>query len=395
MQLNIFSLLFLFFAEIGALSEQTERATIYNISSNRNSEIDLVVDRISSISMSFLAKAVPINKIPKASNTKTYLNLYDSVKNYFIITNQEDSDASRKQNITNQLQRDRLIILGLTLCGVTFTIFFMWRIHFYKQKQRLTDQLQNQNEVITKQNELISERNKDLYELDQHKNKLFSILSHDLKSPLAAIQQLLELMKTEDFSEEEFKSVLDDMLLQVSATSTMLKNLLHWASSQMEGSNLAVKKIALINQVSNIIEAYRLVVKSKNINIVHKKSDNLSNIYFDEAHLNIILQNIISNAIKFSPLNKNIEIYYKETPDVVKLIVKDNGRGISSEKIEKIKNAKSKMISEVGTKMELGTGLGMLVVNQFLSMNQGILDIKSEIGKGSEFIISFQKKPFE
>lgn len=393
MHINIFSFLFLFIAEISPFPEPPEKVSnsLFPRSQKQHCIEEIIFTPSCSISSSSSKALISLQQSVIFSS----LSLYHSAKNYSTLKLEtKKGSETNKNNLSNQVHLDRLIILGLLIIGASFTAFFLWRLQFYKQKQFLTDKLKHQNELITTQNELISKRNKELSELDQHKNKLFSILSHDLKSPLAAIQQLLELMKSEEFSQEELTTLLDEMLLQVSATSTMLKNLLHWASSQMEGANLTIERLQLPIHVSKVIDAYGLVAKSKNIKILHHNPELIEDIYIDKAHLSIILQNVISNAIKFSPLNETINVFYKDTSDRVKLIVEDNGQGMSSERIAQIKNAKNKMISEVGTKMEIGTGLGMLVVNQFLSMNRATLDIESILGKGSRFIIGFQKKSF-
>ncbi|WP_274971329.1 sensor histidine kinase, partial [Zunongwangia profunda] len=224
------------------------------------------------------------------------------------------------------------------------------------------------------------------------KDRLFSILSHDLKSPIGSIQKLLELIKLGEFTQLEQAELLDEMLKQVSATSSMLQNLLQWANSQLEGSMVHIEEVVVSRRVKEIMDAHYLVAKAKRIQIIHEIPSHMSPVFVDSGHLSIILHNLISNAIKFTHPGKEIKIHYSENEEWVLFKIKDGGDGISKERIDQIQNFNTQVMSEIGTDMETGTGIGLLLVKQFLVMNNASLQIKSYPGEGSEFIVCFRKK---
>lgn len=299
---------------------------------------------------------------------------------------QLEKKAVEKQLFTNR------IFLGILVLAVLLLLIlaFMFRKNI-RQKEQFTTQLQKKNQTISEQNRLISRQNEDLSEMNEAKNRLFSILSHDLRSPLASLEQLLGLIKTGDFTPEEQASLLDEMLVQVSGTSSMLQNLLHWANSQLEGSKVNIEKVDLQQKALKIIKAYYLIAKRKNIKFIQQQVEDLPPVMVDRGHISVILHNLLSNAIKFTREGKEINISFEEQEETVLMSILDGGEGISQEKINEIKKFNNRMISEIGTSMETGTGIGLMLVKHFLGINEATLDIKNHPGKGAEFIVAFRK----
>ena len=125
-----------------------------------------------------------------------------------------------------ELSKNKLIIAILLFAGFVLLLVLFFRIKSYRQKEKFRKTLEEKNRLILQKNDVITERNEELAKINKSKDRLFSILSHDLKSPIGSIQKLLELIKTGEFTEKEQAELLDEMLKQVSATSTMLQNLL-------------------------------------------------------------------------------------------------------------------------------------------------------------------------
>ncbi len=309
-----------------------------------------------------LEKAVVFSKQNKAYRDSLYNQKRIRAINLLNLEQKEEDNRrlrTEKMEKDKELSKNKLIIAILLFAGfVLLLILFFW--------------IKNAK-------------------INKSKDRLFSILSHDLKSPIGSIQKLLELINTGEFTEKEQAELLDEMLKQVSATSSMLQNLLQWANSQLEGSKMYIEEVILPKRVKEIMEAHYLVAKSKNIQIIHEIPSNLSPIFFDNGHLSIILHNLISNAIKYTHPGKEIKIHYKETEKCVLFKIMDGGDGISEDRIVQIQNFNTQMMSELGTEMETGTGIGLLLVKQFLSLNDARLEIKSYDGEGSEFIICFRK----
>ena len=299
---------------------------------------------------------------------------------------------NEKMEKEKELSKNKLIIaILLTLGFILILILFFW-IKNYHQKERFRKALEEKNKLIIHKNGVITERNKELAKINKSKDRLFSILSHDLKSPIGSIQKLLELIKTGEFTQLEQAELLDEMLKQVSATSSMLQNLLQWANSQLEGSMVHIEEVVLSRRVKEIMDAHYLVAKAKRIRIIHEIPSHMSPVFVDSGHLSIILHNLISNAIKFTHPGKEIKIHYSENEEWVLFKIKDGGDGISKERIDQIQNFNTQVMSEIGTDMETGTGIGLLLVKQFLVMNNASLQIRSYPGEGSEFIVCFRKK---
>lgn len=331
-------------------------------------------------------------------NVKYRDSLYNEMKlreiNLLQLESKEAENLILKSE--NDLAAERLfinkVIIGSLLLMTLFLFLFVFLLKKNsRQRENFTKELEEKNKTITSQNQLISQKNEHLDSLNRSKDRLFSILSHDLKSPIGAIQQLLELIKMGQFSEEEQKQLIDEMHTQVSGTSAMLQNLLQWANTQMEGTNLKIQEVILPQQVSKTLEAHYLVAKHKNIQIQHEVPEDLSKILVDKGQVAVILQNLISNAIKYTLEGRKIEIKYLEDVSFVHLKILDGGEGIAEDKIEEIMQTDLRMPSELGTTMEVGTGIGLLLIKQFLKMNEGRLQIKSYPGRGTEFTVSFNK----
>ena len=313
----------------------------------------------------------------------------------FLQLKSKEADNQRLQ-AENEIAKQKLYInRGLTVFLILILLILIALIVFMRrtsrQKERFMQELARKNKTITSQNELISRQNEKLTELDKSKNRLFSILSHDLRSPIGSLEQILELIKSGSLTEEEKARLLDEMYIQLSGTSTMLHNLLHWAGSQMENSQVIREKIELSEKVEKVMEAHYLTARNKEIKIRHEIPEQLPQIEADRGQLAVILHNLISNAIKFTRKGEQVRVYYEENNEGLKLRIFDGGEGITEDKIKEIKDISTRMFSEKGTNMEVGTGLGLLLVKEFLKANNASLDIKSYPGKGSEFIITFSK----
>ena len=342
-----------------------------------------------------LEKALFYAKRNKAYKDSLYNQKHSQAIN---VLNLKIKEADNRRLRTEKMEKDKELSKNKLIIGILLTIGFIliivlfFRIKNYKQKERFRKTLEEKNKLIIQKSNVITERNKELAKINKSKDRLFSILSHDLKSPIGSIQKLLELIKSGEFTQKEQAELLDEMLKQVSATSSMLQNLLQWANSQLEGSKMYIEEVILPKRIKEIMDAHYLVAKTKKIHIIHEIPSNMSPVFVDSGHLSIILHNLVSNAIKFTHVGKEIKIHYSENEDCVLLKVKDGGDGISEERIEQIQNFNTQVMSELGTEMETGTGIGLLLVKQFLVLNNASLQIKSYPGEGSEFIVCFSKK---
>ncbi|MFN3754952.1 tetratricopeptide repeat protein [Flavobacterium sp.] len=303
----------------------------------------------------------------------------------------ENERLFAKAEIAQQKLNNIRIFVGFVFFLLIALLIFIYQYYKYtNQKGKFFKEIEIKNRDIQSQQSMITAQNIALEELNQTKNKIFSILSHDLKTPINSLIQVIELNKQNDLTKEEQTFIFDQLQKQVEGTSLILNNILNWANSQIDGTSVHLEKIALNQIIEESISSFYAEVVKKKVTFNHNKETAVF-IKADIGQTRIIIQNIIANALKFAPLNSQIDIHYTSDDKYQKIHIKDYGNGLNESKIEEIMNFNKRLISEKGTSMEEGTGLGLLLVKQFLINNKGQLDIKSVEGESTEFIISFLK----
>ena len=233
--------------------------------------------------------------------------------------------------------------------------------------------------------QMLKESELRLKEINATKDKLFSIIAHDLRSPFNSILGFSELLKENLKESADSKSEKYASLLNSSAKNTLvlLENLLNWAKSQTGQINFNPKKIDLYSSIQETIKIIHAQAKIKDITI-HKVLVDETEVYADENMLKIILQNLISNAIKFTKLGGSIYISVISYENQAEISISDNGTGIHEEKLKTLFNISSNAMS-LGTANEKGSGLGLILCKEFVEKQGGIIWVESEEGKGSDF----------
>lgn len=290
----------------------------------------------------------------------------------------------------HKLNNTRLFAISIALFMLFLLIILYQSRKNSKIKEELYHRLEQKNLDIKNRKALIKEQNQVLSELNKTKNKLFSILSHDLKAPINSIQQVLAMLKEGEISDEELKTLTEHLVTQVDGTSMMLNTILQWSMTQLDGSKLHLENLNVNAIVKESIGALHLTAKSKDIEVIFNEN-NHNLILADKGNAHIIINNLLSNAIKYTPKKGAIEIKFSEQNLLLNVHIINSGNGISKTKIDEILNFNQRMISEKGTSSEEGTGLGLLLVKQFLIENDGKLNIIHHAESGTEFIASFQK----
>jgi signal transduction histidine kinase len=247
-----------------------------------------------------------------------------------------------------------------------------------EEKERL------ENEVQLRTNE-IKKQNLQLEEVNHVKDKLFSVVSHDIKGPLSSLHLALTLAKSGALSSEEFQELTASLELRLSQTSEFIDNLLQWAKLQMKGETFDPDKL----DVSALArESVRLLEPE----CVHKKitlKNNLQGSFSAYADLNMmrsVIRNLLTNAIKFTKPNGTITINAYRVDAKIIISVADTGVGIPTKNRERLFTLTS--ITTEGTHNEKGTGLGLLLCREFVEKNGGKIWVESEPGKGTTFFFS-------
>jgi two-component system, sensor histidine kinase and response regulator len=306
---------------------------------------------------------------------------------------------------TFQVEQDNEIIYllnkGVSLAFIFYGLFLVKRENTIYQFNILTKQkdLAEQNVKIEKQHEEISEKAKmlqqqkeELANLNTFKNKLFSIISHDLKSPMYALRNLFQNMHQYNLPAEEVKEMIPDVLKDLNYTTSLMENLLQWAKSQMQADVVNPQELNIGSLATDVTKLLRLQMDAKQIDVtLYLKNDVYVSADRDMIHL--VLRNLLSNAIKFTPEKGHIEVGFNDFSSFVEVYVQDSGVGISEEGLQKIKQ--QIFYTTTGTSSETGTGLGLMLCNEFLTKNGSQLQIESKVGKGSLFSFTLPKLALE
>lgn len=254
-------------------------------------------------------------------------------------------------------------------------------------KDELISRVKTHLELKYTQDELLK-TTKHLSELNALKDKMFSIIGHDLRSPLGSVKMILEFLSetVSDSSDDEFKSTFDLLLKTTDEVFSLLENLLGWAKAQ--SGNLAINKeeIYLADLVTEIHQLYNGNLVVKNITLV-EDIEIQTTIFADLYTMKSVLRNLVSNAIKFTPDNGTIKVSSKETDGNVIVEITDSGVGISAENLPKLFDS-TQHFTTFGTNRESGSGLGLLLCHDFILLNGGTIGVKSEPEKGTSFFVS-------
>jgi len=217
------------------------------------------------------------------------------------------------------------------------------------------------------------------------KDKLFSIISHDLRSPMMTLDASLKILRREKVSQEEFNEVTGSLDSSMQSTLNLLDNLLEWSYSQIKESRISVANVNLKNIIDENIALFKNMAKQKNISLISKAEDDVV-CYSDRNVMRLVLRNLTSNAIKFSKPGGKIEIDAKKNSDGTILTVQDNGIGMSVDDLPKLFQLGG-IQSRQGTNKEPGTGLGLALCNELLEKCNAQFRAESVQNEGSTFFV--------
>jgi len=226
----------------------------------------------------------------------------------------------------------------------------------------------------------------ELEKLNQLKDRIFSIIAHDLRAPLVNLSEILKLVTNNQVSIDEFRQLSPTLSKDIIYTTDLLENILHWSRSQLKGFGIKKEFFNLRNLISNEIGYHLPAATLKKITIIHDVFPE-EIVYADLLMIQIVIRNLLNNAIKFCNEHCEVEItaaYQKN--GMMLACIKDNGVGIPKEILNKL--FKDDNISTRGTYNEKGTGLGLLVCKDFMERNDGNIYVDSVEGHGAKFCIT-------
>lgn len=284
---------------------------------------------------------------------------------------QELEIALLKKN--NQLDKTYLLI------AITLSVVALLVIGFIYYVFRKTTRL----------NKLISLQKEELLQLNNVKNKLFSIVSHDMRTPVNSLSSFIYLLENRAISQESLLAYAQQLKKSLGHTSGMMENLLNWAASQMQGFKPVIEQADLRDIADKVIGNTGDVAEEKQVTIVNDILPG-TRASIDREMLQVVIRNLLTNALKFShPGGRVILSAVAETGQKNMAIqITDNGIGMAEADVEKINSGHPEMLrSTTGTAREKGTGLGLYLSSVLTGMMKGRLQVKSETGKGTVFSV--------
>ncbi len=229
----------------------------------------------------------------------------------------------------------------------------------------------------------------ELLEINRTKDKLFSIIGHDLRGPIGALQGLLKLLKDGDIEQGEFMQFIPKLRHDIDHISFTLNNLLTWGQTQMNGSVTRPSVVGLESIVKDSIHLLSEIAENKSIKLVSHVPTNTM-VWSDSHQIDIAIRNLISNALKFTPENGMVSITAHEKDQYWQVSIRDTGIGMDKNTIEKIFAVNSNHTT-YGTNNEKGTGLGLSLCKEMVEKNGGTIWVESLLRKGSTFHFTVPK----
>lgn len=317
--------------------------------------------------------------------------LYDAQlreKEIMLLQSQKKLDG-----ISMSFHRTFIYLLVTSVLILLFVLFLLLKQN--KQNNKTNRALNEHTQKIEEQNKTLAFYNQELRnsqiklkEFNETKDKFFSIISHDLKSPLNSLKGLLQLleMQSDTLSEKELIHLAKSIQHSIENLAALLDNLLQWSMSQMGQIKQEPSKVDLDALIKENISLLEINAQAKSIQI-KVDTDEKKFVLADDNMTSFIIRNLLSNAIKFTPEGGCISLQEKATNDHAYLTVEDNGIGISPEDIDKLFKIGENFTTR-GTAQEKGTGLGLILCKEFIEKNNGKITVESTFGKGTKFTIA-------
>lgn len=288
-----------------------------------------------------------------------------------------------EQNLANLNELEMQSKRNQTILGLA-GILFLFALIFIIQQYRFNATLQKKNTEIAHQAEKFKQ-------LNAQKNKLFSIVAHDLRGPIRNFESLVQMLEDGDIDKELFINSMNKIKFTLPALVGTLENLLIWAKKGMEeGLQLNSTELNatefIKEQVSQVLPL--AISKKVNLSFIPQSGSDI-HLQSDPFLLSVVVRNLIHNALKFTPTNKDIRVMLSlnEHKNQLNISIEDDGIGICPNRLEELLRNGGINIQTAGTSGEKGSGLGLNICKEFIAAMGGELQIKSEINKGSTFTV--------
>ncbi len=306
---------------------------------------------------------------------------------------QNEIDVLKKKALyESHIYKQQLLSYGLVILLFVISIITFFVFRNYKYTAKTNQLLKEYNEEISRQKVAIQTQNEQLQELNATKDKFFGIIAHDLRNPFNGILGISELLVSswQSFTYEEKMPMVKMIRDSSQHAFNLLENLLEWSKAQTGKIDFHPENFMFDKLLNEVVSLLENLSNQKNITINCQIAKNLK-VFADRNMINTILRNLITNAIKFTDTNGEINVKVVQEKTEIVVHVSDNGIGISENDINKLFKISEKITSR-GTHNEKGTGLGLLLCKEFVEKHGGKIWVESELGKGSDFIFTLPVK---
>ena len=292
---------------------------------------------------------------------------------------QQEREILYRQSIKQQELINTIFLIVITGMIITAVVYYRQKL----KQQKINLMLAEKNEEVVQQKADLDDQANKLNELNNLKDRLISVLAHDLRAPLSTLRGLFGLLQDETISHEQMLNMIPGVLKNLEYTSDFLDTLLFWINSQMENFENSVKNFYVKDIIELEAASYYEQSAIKGITLIDNVPEDII-ASADPSSVRIVIRNLITNAIKFSGENDTIEITcVQHDPLHLMITVSDTGIGISAELIGHL--FKNKVDSITGTQNETGTGMGLLFCKDLIEKCNGKIWVNSEPGKGTSF----------
>jgi two-component system sensor histidine kinase/response regulator len=258
------------------------------------------------------------------------------------------------------------------------------------QKDELLARIHTHIELEKSKN-IIREQSEELKKTIEQRDKIYSIIAHDLRSPVISIQSVVNLwIENDEYFIQNHLEELQTFKHTIDSLYLLLENLLLWSNNIQNKLPFNPEFYSLDTLINPCLQILKKMAMQKNI-IINKNYNPDLLIFADQNMMMAVFRNLISNALKFTPENGNIYIKSEQNSDSISIIFEDTGIGMNKNIIEKIIN-ENNLITNPGTNLEKGHGFGLAISKEFIKKHQGKLLIQSQPGKGSKFIVNLSLK---
>lgn len=325
-----------------------------------------------------------------------YTLLHDSIfsqansRQIALLQNQFDLDMKQAQielltketDLKQQEIAKQRIQLYATILGCScILLLVVVMLYSYQKVKRANRELEAQKEELAQMNLEIHDKSIELSSLVTTKDKLFSIIGHDFRSPLHSLKGMLDLLANQSMSQREFEQYSVELKKKIDSVYDNLDNILNWSVSQLQGIKARPVPVSPGSLVSEVFDLHAEIARVKKV-YLNNDVDESMEVYADKDQIRLVIRNLVSNALKFTPAGGYVRIWGQARAQKATIFVQDSGVGIAPSDLGRL-FVKESLWSIEGTNNEKGLGLGLLLCKEFIESNHGALEVRSEPGIGS------------